>query len=48
MRAADERFQECDALIDTFEDVTKHPIVAKSQVYYTVLILVLPVWPSMF
>ena len=45
MRAADERFQECEALIDTFEDVTKHPIVAKSQVYYTVLILALAVWP---
>ena len=38
MRAADERFRECDALIDTFEDVTKHPIVAQSQVYYTGLI----------
>ena len=35
MKAADERFQECDALIDTFENVTKHPIVEQSRVYYT-------------
>ena len=35
MKAADERFQECDALIDIFENVTKHPIVEQSRVYYT-------------
>ena len=34
MKTADERFQECDALIDAFEKVTKHPIVKKSKAYY--------------
>lgn len=35
MCAEDRRFTECDALIDQFEKVVKHPIKKKSSVYYT-------------
>lgn len=35
MCAEDRRFKECDALIDEFEEVVKHPIKRKSSVYYT-------------
>lgn len=31
----DRRFKECDALIDKFEEVVKHPVKIKSSVYYT-------------